>query len=158
MTNDIFDDLFGGFEAMNRRFEALFSDLRNCDNVKTYGYTMYRGPDGVPHVYEYGNAVDERHMIGENVRDPLTDVTTEDDRVRVTVEVPGIKKEDIRLESFEDSVRISVDNGSKKFDKTVALPSTVDPDSAEAVYNNGILEITMKSVKKRNEGKIVEIK
>ena len=46
MTSDIFDDLFGGFDAMNRRFEALFSDLKNCENVKTYGYTMYRGPDG----------------------------------------------------------------------------------------------------------------
>ena len=43
MTSDIFDDLFGGFDAMNRRFEALFSDLKNCDNVKTYGYfyTLY---------------------------------------------------------------------------------------------------------------------
>ena len=29
MTSDIFDDLFGGFDAMNRRFEALFSDLKN---------------------------------------------------------------------------------------------------------------------------------
>ena len=157
MTSDIFDDLFGGFDAINRRFEALFSDLRNNENVRTYGYTMYRGPDGVPHVYEYGNAVDERHMIGDNVNDPLTDVSVDGENTRVVIEVPGLKKEDIQLEGGKDSIRISANTEKRKFDKTIALPNEVDPDTAVAVYNNGILEVTLKSVEKKPEGKKIEI-
>lgn len=157
MTSDIFDDLFGGFDAMNRRFEALFSDLKNCDNVRTYGYTMYRGPDGVPHVYEYGNAVDERHMIGDNINDPLTDVAVDGDNVRIVIEVPGLKKEDIQLEGGSDSIRVSANTETRKFDKTIALPHEVDPDSAVAVYNNGILEITLKSLEVKPKGKKIEI-
>ena len=157
MTSDIFDDLFGGFEAMNRRFEALFSDLKDFDNVKTYGYTMYRGPDGVPHVYEYGNAVDEHHMIGENVNSPLTDVSQDGDTVRVTVEIPGVNKDEIVLEGTEESLRIASE-GSRRFDKTVALPCRVDPDSASAVCNNGILEVTFRSKEVRPQGRRIEIR
>ncbi len=157
MTSDIFDDLFGGFDAMNRRFEALFSDLKNYDNVKTYGYTIYRGPDGVPHVYEYGNAVDERHMIGDNVNDPLTDVTVDGDNVRIVIEVPGLKKEDIELEVCDDSVKVSANTEKRKVDKTIPLPHADDPDSTVAVYNNGILEITLKSLEAKPKGKRIEI-
>ena len=111
----------------------------------------------LPHVYEYGNAVDERHMIGDNVNDPLTDVAVDGDNVRIVIEVPGLKKEDIQLEGSSDSIRISANTETRKFDKTIALPHEVDPDSAVAVYNNGILEITLRSLEVKPKGKKIEI-
>ena len=55
-TDDIWNDLFGGFDSLNRRIEDMFSrmDMSGPD-VKTYGYTMWQGPDGVRHVKEFGN-------------------------------------------------------------------------------------------------------
>ena len=49
IADDIWNDLFGGFDRMNRRIEDMFSQMdMNGSDVKTYGYTMYQGPDGVP--------------------------------------------------------------------------------------------------------------
>lgn len=157
MTSDIFDDLFEGLEKMNMRFEQLFSNTDDYD-VKTYGYTMVRGPDGVPHIREFGNAVDDQHRINnEGVREPLSDVTSDGDKIRVTVELPGVSKEDIRIEGEKDSIRISVDTESRRFEKELDLPEDVDPDSASAQYNNGILEITLDTVDKKTDVKLIPI-
>lgn len=155
MTSDIFDDFFGSFDEMNKRFERMFSNLCQSDNVRTYGYTMYRGPDGVPHVYEYGNTVGQNNLLTTD--ELLTDVTVNDDNVILTMEIPGVKKEDIQLEGGKDSVTVSVNTPEKKFEKTVALPNEVDIDTASAIYNNGILELTMKSLVKKPKGKRIEI-
>lgn len=156
MTSDPFDDLFRDFDVMNRRFESMFSNLMNRDDVRTYGYTMYQGPDGIPHVHEYGNDIGENDcMIGEG-RDPFTDVTENGDKVIVTMEIPGVKKEDINLEGGKNSVTISV-TGPKNFEKTVSLPCDADIDSAAATYNNGILEVTLRSLKQKPKGKKIDI-
>lgn len=155
MTSDIFGDLFGDFYEMQRRFERMFSDLEENGDVRTYGYTMYRGPDGVPHVHEYGNTVGQRGLIGTG--EPLTDVAVDGDSVILTMEIPGVKKEDIQLTGGEDSVTVSVDDPSRKFERTVSLPCRVDTESAAASYNNGILEIRMRSLETRPKGKRIEI-
>ena len=150
MASDIFD---GIFEEMHRRIEAMFS---NADgNVTTYGYSVYQGPEGVPHVQRFGNA---GTLAGEN--GPITDVVSKDGKVIVTMEFPGIKKEDISLEGSERSLTVSVrDRSTSEVRKrTVALPNRVDTDSAVAFYNNGILEITLDSVGERPESKRIEIR
>lgn len=144
MNDDLWSSLFGDFDSMQRRFEKMFSDLSD-GNSKTYGYTMYQGPDGIPHVREFGNAVNEFSPRLGTSRDPFTDVTRNGDEVFVTVEIPGVRKEDIVLEGNGSSLKVSVDAESKRFDKTVALPCEVDEDSFSAEYNNGILEVRMKA-------------
>jgi HSP20 family protein len=161
--SDMFGDLFGDFDMMDRRFEKMFSDLsklKDCD-VKTYGYTMVRGPDGIPHVREFGNMADSNKMLGSGTSDidePLTDVSVDArDKVRATVELPGVAKENIELEVSGDSLKVSADTAQRNFEKTIALPRTVDPDSAVARLNNGILEVTMDSVERRPKGKMIQI-
>ncbi|MCL2032244.1 MAG: Hsp20/alpha crystallin family protein [Methanomassiliicoccaceae archaeon] len=144
-TDDVWNGIFGGsFETMARKLENMFSDMENLrgTSVKTYGYTMYQDSDGNRHVKEFGNAADDRRMqygIGE----PLTDVSLEDGAVRAVVEIPGVSKEDIMLEGTKSTLSVRVDTDSKKFARTLALPCEVDPDSAKAEYNNGILEVTL---------------
>ena len=148
-TGDIWDDLFGGsFDSMIKRMEKMFSDMENLDdpNVKTYGYTMYQDPDGNRHVKEFGNSAGDHGIESSMVREPLTDVSLEDGVVRVIVEIPGVSKEDIILEGTKSTLSVNVDNGKRRFAKTLALPCDVDPDSASAEYNNGILEVTLTPV------------
>ena len=156
MSNDSWENLFDGFGKMNERFERMLKEFMNSGmpNVKTHGYTMYRGPDGVPHIREFGTALNEPAEIAplpEGVREPLTDVTVEGDNVRVVVELPGVDKKDIELEATSESICIRVNTDMRKFQKTVALTVAVDPETAKAEYNNGILEVALivkdKSVK-----------
>jgi len=158
MTN-IWDDFFEEFDSFNKRFETLFSDLTNNNDgdIKTYGYTMFQGPDGVPHVHEYGNAVGEQTLISDNVREPLTDVSVEDDTVRIIAELPGVQKEDIQLEGKKNALTITVDTLVRKFKKTLALPCDVDLDTAKAEYNNGILEVTFIASGFKPNGKRISI-
>lgn len=147
-----FSRLFGsGFESMNRRLNRMFEDFTNTPGVRTYGYTMYQGPDGIPHVKEFGNSVKELGLNAATplgvVAEPLTDVVIDGDVVRATAEIPGVDKDDIVLDGTPTSLTISVDTDRRKFSKTLAMPCDVDVGSAKATYNNGILEVTLNPVK-----------
>lgn len=160
---DIWDEMFG------KEFQNIFGnmgDLRKMvadmmknigdPNVQTYGYTMYKGPDGVPHVHEFGNAANAAIPTGD-VREPLTDVCQDGNVVRITVELPGVTKEDIHLEGTDSSMTVSVDTDARKFKKTIAMPCTVNPNSAKAEYNNGMLEVTVDSKEKTQKPKNIKI-
>lgn len=161
MSKDPWDNLFGGFSKMNERFERMLKEFVNSGmpNVKTYGYTMYRGPDGVPQVREFGTGFDEPAAapLPEGVRDPLTDVSVEGDTVRVVIELPGVDKQDIELETTAESMCVRVNTDARKFQKTVALTTAVDPETAKAEYNNGILEVTLTAKDKNVKAKRIDI-
>ena len=145
-TDDVWNSLFGGnFESAIKKMEKMFSGLENFqgENVKAYGYTMYLDPEGNRHVKEFGNPAGSCGASNNMIGEPLTDVTLEDGVVRAVVEIPGVSKEDIMLEGTKSTLSVSVDTDKRKFDRTMALPCEVDPDSAKAEYNNGILEVTL---------------
>ncbi len=154
MNTDIWDSFFGDINGFNQRIENMFSEFNN-PNVRTYGYTTYCGPDGVPHKHEFGNMATP--SIPNGAREPLIDVSKDGDIVRVVVELPGVKKEDIRLESSDGTLSVSVDTESKKFSKDLALPCKILPDSAHAEYNNGILEVTLNAEKSASNKKTISI-
>lgn len=157
-----FDRFFAdNFAQMNHRLDRMFDDFANTPGVRTYGYTMYQGPDGIPHVQEFGNSAGDQGLLAgspaERIREPLTDVTQDGNQIRATAEIPGVNKSDIELDSSPTSLTITVDTPRHKFCKTLALPCDVDPDSAKAEYNNGILEVTMTALKPAEVKKRIKV-
>jgi HSP20 family protein len=90
---------------------------------------------------------------------PPCDITEDDRSIRLQLELPGVKPEDIHL-SIEDNV-LSV-RGEKRqiaeernervhryersygvFERTFTLPSTVDTGSIEADFDQGILTVSI---------------
>ena len=155
MTEDTWDDMFGDLKDLRKQFGKILENFGD-PKVGVYGYTVYRGSDGVPHVHEFGTGANAS-VPTDGVREPLTDVCLDGNVVRITVELPGVSKEDIQLEGTETAITVSVDTEARKFRKTLSLPSKVDPDSAKAEYNNGILEITVESKNKTQASKKIEI-
>ena len=92
-----------------------------------------------------------------DAREPLVDVTNEADQVRVLAELPGVEKSDIKTHISEDTLTIKVEAAARKYYKEVRLPSSIDPDSSKASYNNGVLEIVLKKLKPRPRGKEIRI-
>lgn len=155
--DDMWDSLFGAdFDSFGKRMDRIFSEMEKMggSNVKTYGYTMCQGPDGVPYFREFGNTVAPA-IAGAD--EPFSDVSAEDDTVRVTVELPGVSKEEIVLETTVNSVTVSADTPRKKYFKTLALPCDVDTDSAKATYNNGMLEVAFDALTEERGKKRIEI-
>lgn len=147
------DELFRRFgledveDRMDRMFKGFLGTKEGTPGARVWGYTMYRGPDGVPHVREFGSGVGEDALPEkrEGVREPFADVTHEGDELRIIVELPGVSKEDIDLQTTERSMTVSVDTEGRKYHKELRLPAEVDQDSARAEYNNGILEVLLKT-------------
>ena len=113
-----------------------------------YGYSVTIGPDGKPIVREFGNIRPGALTAGKPFelkaeREPLVDVIDEEKQVRVVAELPGVSKEDIDLRVDENSLTIRVDTEKRKYYKEVELPAPVDPQTAKANYNNGVLEVTI---------------
>lgn len=90
---------------------------------------------------------------------PALDVEETDSNVVVRTELPGMKKEDIKVSGTKDSLCISgerrfdeeekkknysrVERAYGKFQRCLALPSDVDWDKCKAVYRDGVLELTL---------------
>lgn len=71
-------------------------------------------------------------------REPLIDVVEEGDEIVVVAEVPGVAKEDIKLDLTDEGLEIEAGD---RFYKSVALPEGVTLDKGKASYKNGVLEV-----------------
>lgn len=121
-----------------------------------YGYSVKIGPDGKPEIRKFGNIDAMPHLFGGGLsvkeeREPLVDVISGSDDIRIVAEVPGVNKEDLKVSASEDTVTIESTTGSPRYHKKISLPDAVDPKTAKSTYKNGILEISFK-LKKKGEG------
>jgi HSP20 family protein len=169
-----FDDLFREFDEMRKEAERSFSEqFKNIENkvpkelIKeyetpeggkvrqvgpiVYGYSMTIGPDGKPKVREFGNI---KSPVGEMgsfeqpslsaEREPLIDISSTDNEVKIVAEMPGISKEKIKVNAYDQYVEIKSEDPNRKYHKKIEVPEDIDIESARSNYNNGILEITFK--------------
>ena len=132
-----------------------------------YGYSMTIGPDGKPKVREFGNVKSPFMGTGRGFfeqpsisseREPLIDVSSTDKEVKIVAEMPGISKENIRIDAYDNYVEIKSDDPNRRYHKTIEVPDEVDIDSAKSNFNNGILEITFKKKdQQRPKGRQINI-
>jgi HSP20 family protein len=185
---DLFSDFDDIHKEMNRTFN-VFNDISTNASKElireyetkeggkvrevgpiVYGYSMTIGPDGKPHVREFGNVkplgnAGSKNNVGQYLgkpsvsaeRKPIADITSTDKEVKVVLEMPGIKKEDIKINAYESKVEVKTEDiSSRKYHKTVDLPKEADIETARSTYNNGILEVTFDK-KKETKGKEIKI-
>jgi len=161
---DIFEDFDEHFRKMQRHInriirETMEGKIPSEGKPIIYGWSFRVGPDGKPQFREFGNVSRESIIAEESVREPLVDVIEGDDKISVTAEVPGVKKEDINLEIVDNNkLIIKVDTSERKYYKEVELPAEVDEKSAKATYQNGVLDIELKKLKPKKKGKKIQIK
>jgi HSP20 family protein len=179
-----FDDMFRGFDQMRQEMEREFEDIEKRipkDLVReyntpeggkvrevgpmVYGYSMTIGPDGKPRVREFGNVKPSRGFGGGISRpeisgeiEPLMDVTTTDKEVRVVVEMPGISKDNIKVNAYDNTVEVKSEDPQRKYHRTIEVPSDTDIETAMSSYKNGILEIIFKKKDQtKPKGKTIKV-
>jgi HSP20 family protein len=88
---------------------------------------------------------------------PAVDVDENDDHFLISVDLPGIKKDDVKIEVAENTLTISGERRHEKkekddrrsekfygrFERSFALPRNVDASKIEARYENGVLELAV---------------
>jgi HSP20 family protein len=71
--------------------------------------------------------------------------------------MPGVSKQDIKINAQDYSVEVStIESASKKYHRLIELPQDADLETAKSTYTNDILEITFKK-KGKTKGKELKI-
>ena len=153
---DIFEDerIMDDIRRMTEELMRMFTNAQPGKPI-VHGFKIHIGPDGKPRIEDFGNrpirTPDGEPQISEE-REPLTDIIEGDDDVAVTVELPGVEKEDIDLNVTKDTLEIKVDTPQRKYHKIVDLPCDVIPKTTKATYKNGVLDIAIKRKEKKKPG------
>ena len=163
MTWNVDDDF-------DKIFERIFKQLgfpNRLDpenpNVKkwTYGYSMTPGPDGKPMVREWGTDFPKTPLMEQTNDEPLSqvDIDRANKTVRIIVELPGLTKESIRITGTETSIRVTASNELRSIDTEIPVSAKVDPKTARATYNNGVLDVTLDLIEETEpEGIDIQVK
>jgi HSP20 family protein len=149
----LFEDQFGSAESRAPR--ELVKEYQTPDGVKVreigpivYGYSVTIGPDGKSRIKEFGNVKPSgRQLIDQSgAREPLIDIAhnEKDGIVTITAEMPGVSKEDIKVNVSETNVSIHAEKGAKKYHADIPIEYMLDDKTTKATYANGILELRMK--------------
>ena len=100
---------------------------------------------------------------------PAINIYNQDDSEVMTAEIPGVNAKDIDLTVLGDSVTLKVERkddpaeGERyyrkerplgSFTRTVTLIDSVDPDSVNASYTDGVLKVVMNKAKAKKANKI----
>ncbi len=164
------DDFFGfDIEREFRRMEEWMNRIMRefgrgeIKGPYVYGFSMRVGPDGKPHIEEFGNVPrrfpgTQREM--SEYREPLVDVMEDEKNISVTAELPGVTKSDIDLSLEDDNqvLIIKVDTPERKYYKEVELPAKVKAEKVKATYKNGILDVVFeRETPKEKKGKKIKI-
>lgn len=151
MFEDIDREFQDAEEMLNRMFrtvrEMTPSDITGAYPYY-YGYQITVGPDGKPHVREFGNMKPSARGLVEQtgVREPLVDtaIDEKDNSLTITAEMPGVTKQDIKVKVSQEYVSIHAERGEKKYHTDIPVDIGLDDKSAKATYSNGILELKIK--------------
>ena len=117
-------------------------------NPYYYGYQITIGPDGRPHIREFGNVKPSSKGLVEqsSTREPLVDTSLDEieNILTITAEMPGVNKEDVKVNVSDQYVSIHAERGDKRYHTDIPVNVQLDGDSAKAKYTNGILELKIK--------------
>ncbi len=137
---DRYWDPFDLMREIQEEIDAIFRDVM-------------RGP----RLWSPREPEERAEFVSETWREPFVDIFDRGDKFVITAELPGVRKEDIKLRVTEDTVYLEAQIKREKeleeegairieryysgYRRVIRLPEEVIPEKAKARYNNGVLEI-----------------
>lgn len=126
----------GGMRSFMNQFEKMFNDMEQdfFSNVPSVA------DRGLQNLAEFT---------------PSVDIEESDEMYLVSADLPGLKKEDIKIDISSNMLRISGQKSSEvkeggyyertsgKFSRSFTLPEGVDPKKIEANFEDGVLRIAL---------------
>lgn len=136
-------DPFRGFESVMKRMGDFMNDVDKGVNIEFGGFA------------------------------PRADISEDEKSLTVNVELPGIRKEDVKITINEDNVLmikgekkreeksesedrsyIRVERTFGSFNRSFVLPQNIKTDSINAKFENGVLTITLDKVEPKKPKEI----
>lgn len=105
---------------------------------------------------------------------PKVEVLQHNGDLIVRADLPGLKKDDVKVELTDEALTISGERREEQeenregyyhsersfgsFYRCIPLPEGVQTDTGKAEFRNGVLEVTMQMPKTESHGRVLEIK
>ncbi len=158
----IIEDPFEEIRRLEEEIDSIFSDFwRTTGRTALPSRKKETGKSGI---------VPE----GSFMWSPAVDVIEREKEVIVKADLPAVNKKDIKIKVNPESVSISGEVKKEKkeesetyhreeriygrFNRVISLPVEVDPEKAEAKFENGVLEITLPKIKPGKRTKEILLK
>ena len=144
------DDFFEEIRKIMKMFSNI--DPFDMNEPAVYGFSISY-ENGKPKIREFGNIKKGNGQLTvNNEMEPLVNVFDKGDKIYVVAELPGVEKEQIKLDINGNKLILTATGKDRKYRKIVELNSPVE-NEADATFKNGILEVHLKK-KKTNKIKI----
>lgn len=153
-SRGILEDIDKEFAEAENMLNRMFRTVREMEPSAIanfpyyYGYQVTVGPDGKPKVREFGNVRPAARGLVEQsgIREPMVDtaINEKENSLIITAEMPGVTKQDIKVNVADGFVSIHAEQGEKKYHTDIPVKVQLDDSSAKATYSNGILELKIK--------------
>ncbi len=140
---------------LQKRMNRLMEDLGLSELESRYIDEMQRLQKRMSEMMEEAETIP---MEG-NIFMPLADVKETEDAIVVTMDLPGVEKQDVDISISDDELRVVAEKKAetevsekdyhkrertyKRFERMVKLPVAVKMEEAKARLENGVLEITL---------------
>lgn len=153
--------VFDEMRRMQRDMDSLFNDFLYTESP-----------------YLQANSKDSKNELSsiENFREPVCEINEEKDKFNLSLEIPGSKKEDIKINVIDNNLEIKVEH--KKEDKqedkdkgyysysksysgfyrSFSLPRNIDKDNIHAEYKDGVLNLKIPKKEISSSQKLIEVK
>lgn len=112
--------------------------------------------------------------FGQTAWSPQVEVFEREGQLVVRADLPGLTKDDVKVEVADGAINISGERRSEheekregfyrsersygSFYRQIPLPEGVNADDAQATFNNGVLEISMQAPQRESRSRRLEIK
>jgi HSP20 family protein len=121
----------------------------------------------------FGREFDRIADLEDAMWSPQVEALEREGKLIVRADLPGLTKDDIKVDITDDAIRIRGERRSEKeekkegfyrsersygsFYREIPLPGGVDSEQANATFRNGVLEITMPAPARKSSSRRIEI-
>lgn len=104
---------------------------------------------------------------GKNIWEPLLDLSETEKEFKISADLPGVNKDDIKININENTVDISAETKTEEkeekegflrrersytsFKRSFTLPKNIDPKTVKAKYEKGVLTLRLPKVKEEKK-------
>lgn len=92
---------------------------------------------------------------GKSKRRISYDVTSDDNSLTLTVDLPGVKKEDLQVEATGQTITVKAKRGEEDYSTTYKISKEYDSSQVDAHLDDGVLTLKFNRAKSADVKRIV---
>ncbi len=147
---DLFLEIQDAVQDLHRRVDALLGRWPDALSLPVlHGFSIEPRPEGAMLV-PFGDLLEDMDALTAGWRRPYVSHQVTDDEVVVQAELPGLNREDIRIDLTETDITLegehlaAGDPATRRFRTTLVPGVTMDPQKLTTRHEAGVLELRVR--------------